>query len=294
MSPSISSSSSFPSVVRARRRALVKAARRLVSAVARGKIGGHPWVDDRANVRDLLLCPASSLAECPLCAYRGPFLTFAGRARELCPRCRGKARHRALAVALDQRLAAGSSAERPAWRRGLHLAPEACLRPFLDPLCEQWMLADLEPLGAVATLGLDPSGRRRLDAGADLVRLPFADTTFDLLIASHVLKHVVDDRAALTEIFRVLRPGGTAILLVPIVVETTVEFGEARPEHNDHARDCGLDYFDRYREAGFAVEIVASDRLPGAHERALVTGTSGAHPFAFCRVPEPAANGDAS
>jgi SAM-dependent methyltransferase len=49
----------------------------------------------------------------------------------------------------------------------------------------------------------------------DATRLPFADGTFDRIIASEVLEHIPDDMAALTELVRVLRPGGTMAVTVP-------------------------------------------------------------------------------
>ena len=49
----------------------------------------------------------------------------------------------------------------------------------------------------------------------DALRLPFPDATFDRVICAEVLEHVPDDRAAMAEIARVLRPGGTAAVTVP-------------------------------------------------------------------------------
>lgn len=52
-------------------------------------------------------------------------------------------------------------------------------------------------------------------ANGDALRLPFADDTFDRIIASEVLEHVADDQVALDEVFRVLKPGGTLAATVP-------------------------------------------------------------------------------
>ena len=49
----------------------------------------------------------------------------------------------------------------------------------------------------------------------DALALPFADGTFDRIIASEVLEHVTDDQQALHEVFRVLKPGGTLAATVP-------------------------------------------------------------------------------
>ena len=50
---------------------------------------------------------------------------------------------------------------------------------------------------------------------ADLGELPFADATFDAAVLGEVLEHVDDDRGALTELTRVLRPGGVLAVSVP-------------------------------------------------------------------------------
>jgi ubiquinone/menaquinone biosynthesis C-methylase UbiE len=70
---------------------------------------------------------------------------------------------------------------------------------------------------------VDESGLKRAqedDHGADLVlmsaeHLAFKDDLFDIVLLIEVLEHVKDDRKALEEIHRVLKPGGLAILTAP-------------------------------------------------------------------------------
>ena len=49
----------------------------------------------------------------------------------------------------------------------------------------------------------------------DALALPFADDTFDRVIAAEVLEHIPDDEGAIAELARVLRPGGTMAVTVP-------------------------------------------------------------------------------
>ena len=60
--------------------------------------------------------------------------------------------------------------------------------------------------------GLDAEGACVV---GDALRLPFADDSFDRIIASEVLEHIPEDSAAMAEIDRVLKPGGTVSVTVP-------------------------------------------------------------------------------
>ena len=57
---------------------------------------------------------------------------------------------------------------------------------------------------------------------ADALRLPFVDDTFDRIICSEVLEHIGDDEAAIGELARVLRPGGSIAVTVPAWVAETI------------------------------------------------------------------------
>jgi ubiquinone/menaquinone biosynthesis C-methylase UbiE len=94
----------------------------------------------------------------------------------------------------------------------------------------------------------------------DIERIDQPDATFDMVLCSHVLEHV-DDRRALGEIFRILRPGGTAVLMTLVIegwpetyenadvqsaAERDLHFGQA-----DHVRYFGSDIRRRIAAAGF-------------------------------------------
>ena len=94
----------------------------------------------------------------------------------------------------------------------------------------------------------------------DVTDLKFKDNTFDCVICYHVLEHVKDDRKAMSELFRVLKPGGWGILQVPIWSDQTFE-DDSIPRsdyleyygHADHVRRYGPDYMGRLKTAGFKV-----------------------------------------
>lgn len=90
-----------------------------------------------------------------------------------------------------------------------------------------------------------------------------------------MLEHVPDDRKAMSELFRVLAPGGWALLQVPIIVgksweDPIITEPAERARHfgqGDHVRACGPDYINRMREAGFSAETVYAGALLSGQER---------------------------
>ena len=98
----------------------------------------------------------------------------------------------------------------------------------------------------------------------DIHDIPFPENTFDILFCNHVLEHVQDDKKAMSEMLRVLKPGGWAILQIPIfkpliaktIEDPTLEDPKKRTElfgQDDHVRMYGKDYADRIRSTGFKV-----------------------------------------
>lgn len=93
--------------------------------------------------------------------------------------------------------------------------------------------------------GLD---KVRLGAGEEL---PYEDGTFDLVTAFDVVEHMDDDLAGLSEMYRVLRPGGRALLFVP----TFMFLWGLQDEVSNHRRRYRLPELRRVLEqAGFEVE----------------------------------------
>ncbi|BAO55340.1 class I SAM-dependent methyltransferase [Nonlabens marinus] len=135
----------------------------------------------------------------------------------------------------------------------LHFAPEQCFyQRFRESGTIQYTTTDLNsPLA---------------DVKADICDLPFADNEFDMILCNHVLEHIPDDLTAMKEMYRVMKPGGTAIFQVPLENDRKHTFEDDsitdRKERArifgqyDHVRIYGMDYFDRLRSVGFEVEAV--------------------------------------
>ena len=200
--------------------------------------------------------------ECPVCgARRRRFLPYgyvAPRADALCPSCLSLERHRLLWLYLTRET---DLLRRP--QRILHIAPEVCLMKRLRHRAADYTTADLEsPLA---------------ELHFDVLRIPLPDASYDVLICNHLLEHVADDRRALGEFYRILRPGGWGILLSPVdrsraatfeddsitdPAERTRIFGQY-----DHRRIYGRDYGGRLREAGFEVREIDYAARFSAEER---------------------------
>jgi len=103
------------------------------------------------------------------------------------------------------------------------------------------------------------------DRKIDITNINFENDYFDFIICNHVLEHIADDQKAMRELFRVLRPGGEAILQVPISKynkKTFEDFSIILPEERekyfgqkDHVRIYGKDYKNRLERIGFKVEL---------------------------------------
>jgi hypothetical protein len=200
-----------------------------------------------ANARLSAIALRGQGRECPCCG--GHFSRMSRRRLSgwggICPRCRSHPRHRAIALLLSRGDLPG--------RRLLHFAPEPLFEPVFTRLPQlERVTADLY---APADLRLD------------ITDMDLPDSSFDLILCSHVLEHVPDDRAALAELRRVLADGGLALVLTPYradrptyedptitsPIDRMVAFGQ-----QDHVRIYGTDLADRLRAAGFEV----ADRTP--------------------------------
>lgn len=208
------------------------------------------WFVDRRQFRY-----AAHPRTCPICGYHGMFVHVGHPPRwaARCLNCGSRERHRLLHLWVTQ-----NGGNRLAGQRILHFAPEKIVMRQMagNPLYET---ADLFQPGVTHKV--------------DITRVALPDQSYDIVMAHHVLEHIPDDRAAMRELFRLLRPGGIALLSVPINAtrhetheDPMIADPKARWAHfsqHDHCRYYGMDFHDRLESVGFRVEIF---RLSPAEE----------------------------
>src|SRR5690606_25242155 len=109
----------------------------------------------------------------------------------------------------------------------------------------------------------------------DITNIKYKDNSFDIIMCNHVLEHVDDDSKAVREMYRVLKPGGWAIFLVPIAdMPTTYENKKIKTDAGrlkhfgqvDHVRKYGRDYVDRLKSAGWNVDIYKAQDVANKKE----------------------------
>jgi SAM-dependent methyltransferase len=225
----------------------VRAANRAGTAVITRAVRDQPR-RDRALKAYRSALHRGNRVECPICG--SSFRHFAARwnaENVVCWECYSQERHRLIWLFLAK--------QRPELLREagslLHFAPEPGIRERLSKTAGlDYTTCDLDP-----ELG---------ELEIDITEIALPDESFGAIICSHVLEHIPDDRRAMSELFRVLRPGGWLLVLVPIdhsrkatYEDAAVTTPEGRKEHfwqEDHVRVYALDIADRLRGVGFEVE----------------------------------------
>lgn len=137
-------------------------------------------------------------------------------------------------------------------QRVLHVAPEQRLSEVLGKQSSlDYLVADL--------------GSEDVMVKMDITNIQYPDCCFDSIVCNHVLEHVVDDRKAMSELYRVLKAGGWAILQVPLSLSLKRTYEDAAIStetdrekafgQSDHVRIYAKDYKDRLEQAGFKVSV---------------------------------------
>ncbi|WP_342086261.1 class I SAM-dependent methyltransferase [Dyadobacter sp. OTU695] len=188
--------------------------------------------------------------ECPVCnsKYR-KFLPYgrntSSRENALCPSCLSLERHRLMALYMKRKTNFYT-----ANLKVLHVAPEYCFIDRFEHMKNlDYITADIEsPLAKVKM---------------DIHQIPFEDNTFDVAFCNHVMEHVDDYILAMSELHRVLKPGGWALIQSPqdmkyevTYEDPTITDPKEREKHflqNDHLRLFGRNYGRELEKGGFKV-----------------------------------------
>ncbi len=203
---------------------------------------------------------------CPCC--KNNLVTFfpygtVARSNAYCPICSSLERHRLTWLFLEKNNLLSAQNKKEGKLKVLHVAPELAL--FRN-------LLDLSKKNKIDYIPCDKFEEGyhypKITKNYDLTALPEADNSFDLVLCSHVLEHIPDDKKALQEIYRVLKPSGKAILLVPLdakLEKTYEDFTIVSPEERlkafgqtDHVRMYGTDFDAKIKNIGFEVEQFSS------------------------------------
>lgn len=185
--------------------------------------------------------------ECPCCKRKFRNFTKSGK-HGACPGCGASSRHRNLYYFLEYNKNILNTTD----QRIIHFAPENGSIFFFSKLNDScdYVTADLN----------SPRAKLKID----ITQIPFENNSFDIVLSVHVLEHVTDEKKAMQELFRILKPGGYSVHQVPIDYDrentyedkniNTNELREKIYGHPDHKRIYGRDYIDKLRQAGFTVD----------------------------------------
>lgn len=197
-----------------------------------------PWAAPTAAQR-------AAGAWCNVCGWAGSAFTgFAHAESAACPRCAAITRDRFLHWCFAQRT------PQPRGRRLLETSPR--LGSEYREMMRRWF--------DYRASDFDQSAHRA-DIQLDLQDIDLPDASLDVVLSAHVLEHVPDTRRALTELHRVIAPGGRMFLQVPLIQGRTAPPPE--PEyHADHTPvfwRFGWDLTDLLREAGFQTTVLVTE-----------------------------------
>jgi predicted SAM-dependent methyltransferase len=217
---------------------------------------------------------------CPVCGiYARKFLPVnKSRENAECPKCSSLERHRLLWLYLQERPDNFFFTKNI---KLLHIAPEKVFAEKISKMTNiEYIQADLNGSGEVIKM--------------DIENIQFPENSFDMILCNHVLEHVSDDRKAMKEFYRVLKPEGLAVIMVPInynsdktYEDPTITDPAQRKKafkQEDHVRLYGLDIEERFKEAGFKVCVEEYTSKINANTKTQCRLPDREHIFACCKV----------
>ncbi len=192
---------------------------------------------------------------CPMCGYHGIFVSVGRPTRwdARCTQCGSRERHRLTWLWLTE-----NGSNKFEGKRIIHFAPEKIWMKKMQGQT-RYETADLY--------------QKNVTHRENMTRLSLPDHSYDVVMCHHVLEHIDDDSTAMKELFRILKPGGMAVLSVPINTSRYATYEDSAITDpairrkcfggTDHLRFYGMDFGDKLSAIGFKVDIF---RLPEPDE----------------------------
>jgi hypothetical protein len=257
--------------IRSLRRAAASLARRIPGPLAdrlrpiARRVGlaapqGAWWLRERPPWDAADASERAATAWCNVCRWSGEgFVGGFHSEAAACPQCGSIARDRFLFWCFTTRTPA------PGGRRILETSPR--LDDSYRTMMRRWF--------AYRASDYD-LGAHRADVKIDLQAIDLPDASVDIVLTPHVLEHVPDTDGALSELFRIIAPGGRMYLQVPLLQGVTAP--PAEPEfHADNTPvfwRFGWDLTDRARAAGFTTTVLVPQRYRDQLDRTTPIGPS--------------------
>jgi len=182
----------------------------------------------------------------------------------LCPGCSSHPRHRNLWLFLHRKT------EIFQWDKAffLHIAPDRCFVEIFAKIFKNYLTADLYKTNVMVKM--------------DITNIGYQNESFDIIFCLHVLEHIPDDNKAISELYRVLKKEGIAVIMVPQTkeLETYEDWSITSPDgrlkafgQHDHVRRYGQDFLLKLQKAGFIVSVIKQDNYLSGKEIKKYIGT---------------------
>lgn len=195
---------------------------------------------------------------CPICNTHVNEFSLCGskfKRKGLCKKCQSKERHRHLYLFLEKYKDLLFNQNE---KQVLHWAPEQCIKTTLLKYQINYTGADLSP-------------KNKSIKKLNITNITLPNESIDIIVCSHVLEHVIEDKKAMQECYRVLKSDAWAIFIVPIysALKTTFEDKSIVSkkdrqfwfDQKDHVRKYGLDFKNKLENSGFKVTIFPVESL---------------------------------
>lgn len=222
------------------------------------------WPMSKEYVQALSSAPdrLGTVRYCNICGYRFSKFKLCNhlKPREAeCPICKSRERHRHLYIYICSLFPFLKG------KKILHFAPEDIIKKILLQSEAEYYDADINP--------------EKVKYKIDITNIEFNDNKFDYIFCFHVLEHIPEDIKAIKELYRVLKPGGTAYLAVPLGSKFLEDLSITDPQERirlylqeDHVRLYNIETLTkRLEDVGFTVVLSRPNKFPRELDSAMLS-----------------------